>query len=155
MVKDTEQHKVRNGLANNEKVFVKHFSGATVNDLKSYVIPTKSFDNDRIILHCGTNDIRSIKNPNDIADEIINLALDLKTEKNDLMISGIVPRRDKFNGKGVEVSKYLISQCNVNNIHYIDNKDINTTSDLNMSGLHLNKKGTYVLGGNLVNAIML
>ena len=155
MLKDIEQHKVRNGLANNEKVFVKHFSGATVKDMKSYVIPTKSFENDLIILHCGTNDLRSIKKPSDIADEIINLALDLKTEKNDLMISGIVPRRDKFNGKGMEVNKYLISQCNVNNIHYIDNKNLNTTSDLNMSGLHLNKKGTYVLGGNLVNAIML
>ena len=155
MLKDIEQHKVRNGLANNEKVFVKHFSGATVKDMKSYVIPTKSFENDLIILHCGTNDLRSIKKPSDIANEIINLALDLKTEKNDLMISGIVPRRDKFNGKGMEVNKYLISQCNVNNIHYIDNKNLNTTSDLNMSGLHLNKKGIYVLGGNLVNAIML
>ena len=94
-----DQHKVRKGLANNDKVYVKHFSGATVTDMKSYVIPTKSFGNDLTILHCGTNDLhlRSIKKPNDIADEIIKLALDMKTEKNELMISGIVARRDHFN----------------------------------------------------------
>ena len=136
-------------------MYVKTFSGATVTDMKSYIIPTKGFENDIIILHCGTNDLRSIKKPNDIADDIINLAMDMKTETNDLMISGIVPRRDKLNGKGVEVNKCLISLCNDNNIHFIDNMNVSTAFDLNTSGLHLNRKGTYVLGGNFVNAIML
>ena len=155
IVKDIDQHKVRKGLFNNEKVYVKNFSGATVNHMKSYVIPTKSFENDLIILHCGTNDLRSAKNPNDIAEEIIELALDMKTEKNELMISGIVPRRDKFNGKGMEVNKCLISLCNLNKMHYIDNTNVNTSAHLNMSGLHLNQPGSYVLGGNFVNAIKL
>ena len=52
--------------------------------MKSYVIPTKRFENDLVILHCGTNDLRSAKNPNDIAEEIIELALDMKTEENEL-----------------------------------------------------------------------
>ena len=30
-LKDIEQRKVKNGLSNNEKVYVKHFSGASVN----------------------------------------------------------------------------------------------------------------------------
>ena len=108
IVRDIDQHKVRKGLFNNEKVYVNNFSGATVNHMKIYVIPTKRFENDLVILHCGTNDLRSA-NPNDFAEEIIELALDMKTEKNELMISGIVPRRDKFNGKGMEVNKCLIS----------------------------------------------
>ena len=123
--------------------------------MKSYVIPMKSFKNDLIILHCGTNDLRSIEKPNGIADEIIKLALDMKTEKNEPMISGIVPRRDHCNSKGKEVNNCLISLCNDKNIHFIDNMNVNTISDLNMSGIHLNRKGTYVLGRNFVNAIML
>ena len=112
--------------------------------MKSYVIPTKSFENDLVILHCGKNDLRSAKNPNDIAEEII--ALDMKTEKNELIISGIVPRRDKFNGKEMEVNKCLMSLCNLNKMHYIDNTNVNTSTHLNMSGLHLNQPGSYVLG---------
>ena len=36
MLKDIQQHKIRNGLTNNEKVYVKHFAGATVEHMKSY-----------------------------------------------------------------------------------------------------------------------
>ena len=109
ILKDIDQLKVRKGLASNEKLYVKYYSGATVTDMESYVIPKKSFENDLIILHCGTNDLRSIKKPNDIVDEIIKLVFDMKTEKKELMISGIVPRRDHFNSKGKEVNNCLIS----------------------------------------------
>ena len=59
ILKDVEQYKIRNTLNTNEKVFVKSFSGATVEDMKSHVIPSKNRNNDLVILHCGTNDLRS------------------------------------------------------------------------------------------------
>ena len=40
LVKDVEQHKLRNGL-DKERIFIKHFSGATVEDMKTYIIPSK------------------------------------------------------------------------------------------------------------------
>ena len=155
LIKDVEPQKVRSGLNNKDKVYVKSFSGATTNHMKSYSIPSKEYKNDLIILHSGTNDLRSTKQPMDIATEIIQLALEMKTENNEVMVSGIVPRRDKLNGKGLEVNKCLISLCSVNNFHFINNANINTATHLNISGLHLNFKGTYTIGTNIVNAIKL
>ena len=41
LVKDVEQHKLRNSL-NKERIFIKNFSGATVEDMKTYIIPSKN-----------------------------------------------------------------------------------------------------------------
>ena len=60
LVKDVEQHKLRNSL-NKERIFIKDFSGATVEDMKTYIIPSKKHDNDLVILHVGTNDLRHRK----------------------------------------------------------------------------------------------
>ena len=123
--------------------------------MKSYVLPTKEYDNDIVILHCGTNDLRGNKEPKDIANEIGELALSIKTVSNDIMISGIVPRRDSLHEKGKKVNEQLKVICREKNMHFIDNTNISPYRDLNSSGLHLNFEGTYVLGGNLVDAIRL
>ena len=153
LLKDIEQHRVRKGFQNNERVFVKHFSGATTNHMFSYVQPSKEFNNGLVILHCGTNDLRSEKPPLEIANEIMDLALEVKTNLNEVMVSGIVPRRDKLNDKGKEVNNILQSLCVSKNFHYIDNSNINCDYHLNNSGLHLNMRGTYILESNFVHAI--
>ena len=58
ILKDIEPHKIRQGLGYKERIYIKSFSGANVEDMKSYVIPTKKYENDLIILHCVTNDLR-------------------------------------------------------------------------------------------------
>ena len=153
MLKDVERQKVKNGLHNMEKVYVKHFPGATSRHMKSYAIPSKDFDNDLTIIHCGTNDLRSEKKPIEIAAEIIEVAQDLKTNTNEIMLSGIIPRRDKLNGKGKLVNDCLQTLCAENNFHFIDNSNINAHTQLNNSGLHLNMHGTHILGSNFVDAI--
>ena len=155
MLKDIESSKIRKGLNNDEKVYIKHFSGATVHHMTNYVKPTMEYDNDLLILHCGTNDLRSGKTPDTIAKEIIELATDIKTEHNDIMISGIVPRRDSLNNKGKQVNNHLKMLCRERNICFINNDNVDPNLYLNNGGLHLNFKGTYVLGGNLVDAIRL
>ena len=91
-IKDVERYLIRKDLNNKEKVFVKHFSGATVEDMKNYKIPSKKHENDLVILHVGTNDLRDPKSAIVIATKIIVLVMDMKTQNNDIMISGIAPR---------------------------------------------------------------
>ena len=78
----------------------------------------------------------------------------MKSDNDDIMVSGIIPGNVKFNVKGSEVNNFSISLCSTYNFNFIDNSNINV-NHLNTSGLHLNYKGTYVLGSNLVNAITL
>ena len=42
----------------NNKVVTKEFSGATTDDMTSYIQPTVSNDPECIVLHCGTKDLR-------------------------------------------------------------------------------------------------
>ena len=106
-----EQHKFKDGLGNNERVYVKSFSGADVEEMKIHVIPSKRFENELIILHCGTNDLRGNKSPEEIATNIINLAKEMKSEKNEVMVSGIIPRNDNLNDKGIDVNNFLNTHC--------------------------------------------
>ena len=155
IIKDIEQHKIRKGLNNKERVFVKHFPGATVDDMKNYIIPSEKYENDLVILDMGTNDLKDKKEAKDIATEIVEMAIDMKTEKNEVMVSGIVPRMDNLNEKAMEVNKFLQNSCCTYNFNFIDNGNVNKDTHLNLSGLHVNHNGTYVLGSNIVEVIRL
>ena len=78
-----------------EKIYVKSFSGATIADMHDYSKP------DMISLHSGTNDLKSTKSPEEIANDIIKLALDTKTDVNEVVASGIISRDDELNEKGL------------------------------------------------------
>ena len=72
MVKDIKDWKMS---SHTRKVVVKHFSGAKTKDMKSYVIPTVRQKPDNIILHTGTNDLKTIDTPDEITMGILNLAM--------------------------------------------------------------------------------
>ena len=108
------------------KVVVKHFSGAKAEDIKSYVIPTVEQKLDNIILHTGTNDLKTIDTPEEINMIILNLTTTCKTDTNSVFISGIVPRTDKLNEKASQVNIVLRHECNLRNVCFIDNKHIST-----------------------------
>ena len=153
ILKNIEPYKVRKGLNTDQKVYIKSFPGASTKDMESYSIPTKNYGNDLVILHCGTNDLRTSKSPSDISKMIFDLAKEIKTEDNEVMISGIVPRNDELNSKGKSVNSLLKSLCK-DKFHFIDNNNI-TFRHLNSSKIHLNIDGDYMLGSNFVNAINL
>ena len=94
ILKDVKSYKIRNGLTPNDRVYVKSFPGATIRDMHEYAIPSMRHNPNLIAIHVGTNDLRSINSPNDIAEEIIELGMKLKSDENDIMISGIVARKD-------------------------------------------------------------
>ena len=139
----------------NQKVIVKSFSGATIDDMKDYINPSIKRKPDNIILHCGTNNLSKGKSVEDTANEIIDLALSIKTSENEVVISSIISRADNddYNKKLSSINNILLRLCKKNDLFYIDNRNIDRTSHLNNSNLHLNKQGTAILATNFMNAI--
>ena len=57
---------------------VKPFPGPTTQDMKDYIKPTIARNQDMVILHTGTNDLKSNQNSSNIANEIISLVKNIK-----------------------------------------------------------------------------
>ena len=153
MIKDIEGFKMRNGMNSYEKVFVKPFSGATISCMHDYIKPTLKHNPDVILLHVGTNDLRSSKSAEDIANELINLSTSIKTEENEIIISNIILRNDSLNNKGQQVNTILKESCQNNNLIYCDNSGIIKSYHINSSGLHLKINGTTALANNFLKYI--
>ena len=69
-------------------------------------------------------------------------------ETSNVIVSSLVQRSDGFNNKVKQVNETLKSLCEQRNIGYIDNLNIDPTSHLNRSKLHLNRTGTRILQEN-------
>ena len=76
----------------NNKVMRNQFSGATTDDMKSYIQATISNDSKCIALHCGTNDLRQNASAAELGQKILELAVSCKSDSNNILISGIAPR---------------------------------------------------------------
>jgi len=154
IVKDIKGYKLKPRLEKNERIYIKSFSGSTVNDMIDYARPTIRKEPDLIILHVGSNDLRSEKTADNIASDVMKLALEMRTENNDVMISSLVFRDDNpgLNNKGKAVNLILKAECEQYNIMLIDNSNIQK-QHLNGSKLHLNYKGTVTLANNILNHI--
>ena len=135
-------------LSNEEnKIIVKPFSGAKTECMKSYIIPAKKADPDCVILHVGTNDLSTQLTDAEISTNIINLALELKTDNNAVIVSSLTLRNDKHGHRIDPINQLVKENCNSRNIGFIDNSNIMKTH-LNRSNLHLNPNGTKLLGEN-------
>ena len=153
IIKQIKANKLRKNLSGKEKVFVKSFPGATVSHMHHYVKPSMEFDPNLVIIHVGTNELRSANDPNQIANGIINLATGVKRENNEVILSSIITRADKFKDKADAVNKHLKQLCNQNSLEFIDNSNILQGSHISHDGLHLNFKGTLALSNNFCRAI--
>ena len=103
----------------NNKVVVKHFSGAKKKkDMESYIIPTLKQNPETIIIHSETNDLESHSSPEGITRDIINLKTSCKTQTNKVILSDIVPRYDTLNEKTTRVNKCLERKCEARNTFY-------------------------------------
>ena len=115
-------------------IYVKCFPGARTDCMHSYSWPTMKRNPSCVILHVGTNDLQSDNTALEIANEIINLGKKLKSINNDVIISGIIPRRDKWNEKAKDVNMKVRNDCLNFNIGFIDHNNINIERDLNKGG---------------------
>ena len=106
-----------------------------------------------VIIHAGTNSLRGNSKPDEVATEIIELATALKTETNEIVVSSIVPRRDRLSEKVEKVNDILTTKTSARGIGFIRHTNININDHLKPKGLHLNNKGTITLSDNFLNWI--
>ena len=121
--------------------------------MKSYLLPTKSRNPENIVLHCGKNDLKKEDSTNEISNDIIEVALLCKSDNNNVLVFGIIPRSDKLNAKAIEVIRHLKNECRKRNICFISDSNISPKYDCNKRGLHLNWKGTNKLVENFIFAL--
>ena len=111
LLKDIKSFKARKSLRKNERLYIKSFSGATTTDMEDYMKPSLKYHPDTILFHIGTNNLRSDDSSTTIAENILNLAKEAKTEDNKVAISGIIVRKDDLNDKGDEVNNIVKHQA--------------------------------------------
>ena len=88
-----------------------------------------------------------------IAQEIIELANEIKENNIEVIISGLVARGDDYEEKRKKVRYILADLCSENDYTFIEHENINPRKHLNRSRLHLNKLGDSLLEGNLLRAL--
>ena len=99
-----------------------------------------------IILHCGTNDINDDSDPQNIAEEIVELAKSISKDcSSNVTVSSIVPKYGKLNEKVRSVNRFLRIYCRNMDMCLDGHENINPCKHLNRSGLHLNHLGSPIL----------
>ena len=131
-------------LSNDEQIVsVKSFSGATVDDMGDFLKPSIRKRPDKLIIHAGTNDVRS-SSPTTIAKKVTELAEQFKKESSNtrIIISSLVTGSDNQDlaRKVNDTNNIIKSNCCKKNWVFLDNSNINR-SHLNYRGLHLNHEG--------------
>ena len=137
----------------NCKVYIKSFSRSKVRCMKDHMKPSMREKPDHAILHVGTNDLIS-NTPSDLtAKSIVDLAITLKSNPQNVSVSNIIMRNDNFDEKAMEVNGYLKQLCIEKNIFLIDHIKTIPSRNINRSKLHLNKSGSIILSNNFVKGI--
>ena len=156
IVKNVNGYLLTKKLRHKKLIKTRSFSGAKVSCMYDHVKPTiREFNPNHIILHVGTNELKSSKTASQISRSVIDLALSLKSEANAVTISLIVPRKDNLNNKAQEVNSRLINMCGERDIAFIDHTDtIDTERHLNESKVHLNKSGTIEFAKNVFEFLL-
>ena len=153
MVKDVKGWELKKSCDENENIFVKPFSGSTVKDMNSYCQPVIDRAPDQILLHVGTNDLSNKqKSDVNIAQDIIDLAKRIKSHHINVVVSGLVPRYDGYEPKRVRVNYILRDLCSEHKFKYCEHSNIDASSHLNRSKVHLNKAGVSIFANNLFEA---
>ena len=141
MVKKVNGFHLTKHIKHKYLVKVRSFSSAKTRCMYDHVKPTmRDFNPEHVIIHVGTNDLNSDKTASQIANSIVELALSLKNENNNIYVSLIVPRNDNLNNKVNEVNSRLTNMCNHRGFPVINHtKTIDPGNHLNESQLHLNR----------------
>ena len=102
----------RTKVREKQNIIVKTFPGAELDCIYHYAIPTVKSNPDRIIMHCGTSNLKMYESPEAIAEKTIEVAKSVKSTTNEVVISSIIPRRDKLAEKGSKVNG-IVSKISV------------------------------------------
>ena len=153
MVKKLNGYLLTKKIKHKGIVKVRPFTTAKVSCMQDHVKPTiRDINPQQIILHVGTNDLKTERTASQIAKSIIDLSISLKKNGNMIAVSGIVPRLDELNNKAAEVNNRLELMCKQRGLPYISHYEtIDPNKHLNESNLHLNSYGIRVFAENFSN----
>ena len=138
-------------MSRRKTIKVRTFPGATINDMKFFVVPLLKKKPDKVIIHVGTNDA-----PHFIPDEMfknmkeLRLLIQKLVPSAKIIISSPVIRVDKANSD--INNKKFISLLNSTDWDCIHHENIDE-SHLNQYGLHINRTGSINLAKNLISGI--
>ena len=107
-------------------------------------------------LHSGTNDLRSKQSAAEIAENIIQLAVSMKSVETEVIFSSIIRRGDAFNNKASEVNELMARMCRERDIGYLDNSNIDyehLQGGGKFGGIHLTERGTEIFKCNFIDMI--
>lgn len=153
IIKDLKGWKMSQQTNNTSKIIVKSFPGATTDDMQAYIQPSVKQSPNEAIIHIGTNDLKSTKQPKLISKKIIDIANKFDMEKTTVKISALTPRGDQFSKKVAQVNECLKKDCGERNLCFIEHVNINSSIHLNRSNVHLNKNGTKAICRNFLKFI--
>ena len=126
-------------MSRTKQVKVHTFPGATTTDMQDFLIPLIKKEPKEILLHIGTNDLRS-STPQEVFSNINGLVKMVTSKGIKCSVSGIIGRNDSYSSKGQEVNR-LLKENLPQDIYFLDNNNI-TVDHLNYDGLHFNRRGT-------------
>ena len=138
-------------MSRRKTIKVRTFPGATINDMKFFVVPLLKKKPDKVIIHVGTNDA-----PHFTPDEMfknmkeLRLLIQKMVPSAKIIISSPVIRVDKANSD--INNKKFISLLNSTDWDCIHHENIDE-SHLNQYGLHINRTGSINLAKNLISRI--
>ena len=137
---------------------MKSFNGANIKDMHSYAKPTIDRKPNLILLHIGTNDLAQRRNEDEksadqIAQEIIELASEMRVNNTEVVIAGIVPRGDDLETKRKRVNLILAGLCSENDYAFIEHTNIDASKHVSQSQIHLNWAGANLFESNLIRTL--
>ena len=146
--------KMRKSLKRKHKVTVKAFGGSTIKNMEHYSKPPLERNPELVILHIGTNDIKSDKSPSEIASNIHKLAKEMEQGERKVAISALIPRNDSedLTKKSNMVNIAVRKLCEGKGTDLIEHTAL-TTRHLNGSNLRLNKLGTTIFARDFIQYI--
>lgn len=129
------------------RVSVKSFAGAKVEDMMHHVRPTLNYKPDNIVLHVGTNNLKQ-NSPSEITEKILQLCqlIRMESPNTNLAISELMPRKDstELDKARQSVNTSLKELCSQNKWGFINHPLLNVHMT-NFRGIHPNNKGTAIL----------
>ena len=121
--------------------------------MEDYVQSTIRTRPDHIVIHVATNNLPSKKDSAEISSDIVGLALKLKSDTCQILVSNLATRNDQHCKKALEGNQPLKVLYREKNINIIGHGNTITVRHLNCSKVHLYLKDNKVLTKKFKEAV--
>lgn len=140
-------------LSKLNNVRISYFSGYKTPDLLSFINRSICRTPNKIIIHVGTNDMIYNGKMVQTIDEIFKYVR-RQSQSIQITFSSVIIRKDK---EGIQekircINMQIFKYCQEEDIGFIDNSNI-TSSCLDISNVHLNRKGNSLFAENILHHI--